>query len=167
MTFAWQTNHVASTISECLAPLKEIKMRFKSFILICLGLILIQACGRNTPPETADSEENSLDLATLPKTIDVQTAASIMDHEEVVMIDVREQWEYDEGHIPGITLIPMSELETRLAEIPTDKTVVLTCRSGNRSGQVHAFLEQNGYDNTVNMDGGILAWEAAGLDVEQ
>ena len=75
--------------------------------------------------------------------------------------------EYDAGHIPDITLIPMSELQERVSEIPTDVEVILTCRSGNRSGQVHAYLSELGYDNVHNMEGGILAWEAAGYDVEQ
>ena len=83
------------------------------------------------------------------------------------MLDVREQWEYDEGHIPGVTLIPMGDVASRLAEIPTDQEVIVTCRSGNRSGQITDFLRQQGFDNVHNMAGGILAWEAAGYDVEQ
>ena len=103
----------------------------------------------------------------LADTVDVQTVASVKDREDVVVLDVREQWEYDEGHIPGVTLIPMGEVANRLAEIPTDKEVIVTCRSGNRSGQVTDFLRQQGFDNVHNMDGGILAWQAAGYDVEQ
>lgn len=124
-------------------------------------------CGADTTSPAAEVPAKDIDLASLPQNIDVQTAAAIMNDENVVMIDVREQSEYDAGHIPGITLIPLSELEARFSEIPTDKTVVLTCRSGNRSGQAHAFLQQNGYQNTINMDGGILAWEAVGFDVER
>ncbi|MCB9139141.1 MAG: rhodanese-like domain-containing protein [Caldilineaceae bacterium] len=84
----------------------------------------------------------------------------------VVVLDVREQWEYDEGHIPGVVLIPMNEVPARLSEIPTDGTVIVTCRSGNRSGQVTSFLRDQGYTNVHNMQGGIVAWEAAGLPVE-
>ena len=132
-------------------------------VLLLTGLLLLTSCNTDTDTPSAVP----VNLEELPKSINVQTAASLTDNEDVLFIDVREQWEYDEGHIPGITLIPMSELENRLAEIPTDKTVVLTCRSGNRSGQTHAFLEQQGFDNTINMEGGILAWEAAGLAVER
>ena len=144
-------------------------MNLKQMLWISLIALFLLACNQAESQSTAGQAagETITDLATLPKTIDVDTAASLQDREEVVLIDVREQWEYDEGHIPGITLIPMSEIETRLSEIPQDKTVIVTCRSGNRSGQVHAFLEQNGFDNTHNMAGGILAWEAAGLDVER
>ncbi|MCB0027551.1 MAG: rhodanese-like domain-containing protein, partial [Anaerolineales bacterium] len=52
------------------------------------------------------------------------------------------------------------------SEIPTDKEVIVTCRSGNRSSQVTSYLQGLGYDNVHNMEGGILAWQAAGLPVE-
>jgi rhodanese-related sulfurtransferase len=96
---------------------------------------------------------------------DFHTVAQIKDREDVFLLDVREQWEYDEGHIPGITLLPMGEVSARLDEIPTDKEVIVTCRSGNRSGQITDYLRQNGFDNVHNMEGGILAWEKAGYEV--
>ena len=98
--------------------------------------------------------------------MDAQTAASVQDRDDVLLIDVREQWEYDEGHIPNITLIPMNEVPARLSEIPTDKEVIVACRSGNRSSQVVEYLRQQGYDNVHNLQGGILAWQQAGLPVE-
>lgn len=144
-------------------------LKITRLISICLISLFLIACNQSmSAPSVDEAGANTVtDLTTLPKTIDVDTASSLQDRDDVVLIDVREQWEYDEGHIPGITLIPMSEIETRLSEIPQDKTIIVTCRSGNRSGQVHTFLEQNGFDNTHNMAGGILAWEAAGLEVER
>lgn len=139
---------------------------YKQILLLLATLLLLGACD-NTEPVTIDEETGLIDLASLPEDINVQTAAEIQDLEDVFMIDVREQWEYDEGHIPNITLIPLSEIEQRLAEVPTDKTVVVTCRSGNRSSQVLSYLKQQGYDNVHNMQGGILAWERAGYDVER
>jgi rhodanese-related sulfurtransferase len=102
----------------------------------------------------------------LPASVNVQTVASVMDDPGVILIDVREQWEYDEAHIPGITLIPLAELPARIHEIPTDREVIVTCRTGNRSGQAVSFLMEQGFDNVHNMEGGIVAWEAAGLPVE-
>lgn len=139
------------------------------FMLLLVMLSTTVACGgaaeTTTAPETAvDAAIGELDLA---DTVDVQTVASVKDREDVFLIDVREQWEYDEAHIPGVTLIPMEEVANRLAEIPTDKEVIVTCRSGNRSGQITDFLREQGFDNVHNMDGGILAWQAAGYDVEQ
>ena len=144
----------------------------KRTLLIIFFLLAITAVACSAPPaapaapETAVSA-NLVELLDLADTVDVQTVASIKDREDVYLIDVREQWEYDEGHIPGVTLIPMGEVANRLAEIPTDKEVIVTCRSGNRSGQVTDFLRQQGFDNVHNMDGGILAWQAAGYEVEQ
>ena len=103
----------------------------------------------------------------LPDTVDPQTVAQIKDRADVVVFDVREQVEYDEGHIPGVTLIPLGEVANRLSEIPKDKTVIMTCRSGNRSGQATDFLRQNGYTNVHNMEGGIVAWQQAGLPVDK
>jgi rhodanese-related sulfurtransferase len=109
----------------------------------------------------------AVDVSELPDAVDVHTVASIKDQDDVYVIDVREQWEYDEGHIPGVTLIPMNEVPNRLEEIPTDKDVIVTCRSGNRSGQIADYLRQIGYDNVHNMSGGIIAWEAEGYQVDR
>lgn len=144
-------------------------MKTKSFLLLTIILVMaLTACGGGETavanPDTASAQTGELSLA---ETVDVQTVAGIMNRDDVVLIDVREQSEYDESHIPGVTLIPLGELAQRVDEIPTDKTVIVTCRSGNRSGQATDFLRQNGFDNVHNMDGGILAWQQAGLDVEQ
>lgn len=80
--------------------------------------------------------------------------------DQLVLIDVREEGEYvgELGHVPGTKLIVMGSVPQRLQEIPKDKTVVLICRSGGRSGQVSGYLKQNGYENVFNMKGGMLMW---------
>ena len=132
------------------------------FVVICF--LLLSACSSATS-ETASVE--SVDLAQLPSEVDVATVASIKEQPDVFVLDVREIDEYTAGHIPGVTLIPMNDVPSRLQEIPTDKTVILTCRSGNRSAQVTSFLQEQGYTNVHNMQGGILAWQEAGYPVEQ
>ncbi len=145
--------------------------RIYLFLFFVLMLGTAVACGGQTAAPVAPNpvvEAVDLNAAlNLADTIDVQTVASVKDRDDVFVIDVREQWEYDEGHIPGVTLIPMGEIPDRLAEIPTDKEVIVTCRSGNRSGQITDFLRDQGYDNIHNMDGGIVAWDAAGYEVEK
>ncbi len=121
------------------------------------------AVSANTTDKAAPT---SIDTATLPVNIDVATTAALQERDDVVILDVREQWEYDEGHIPGVVHIPMNDLPASLSQIPTDKTVIVTCRSGNRSDQVTDYLRQNGFTNVHNMQGGILAWQEAGLTVE-
>lgn len=124
-------------------------------------LFILAACGGASDPDSTVAVE------TLPADVTVQQVAALADQPGVTVLDVREPWEYEEGHIPGVTLIPMGEVAARLDEIPRDQPVIVTCRSGNRSGQIATFLRDQGYDNIHNMTGGILAWEAAGLPVER
>ena len=131
-------------------------------IFILLGLVL-SACSASL----AQVESKTVDLAALPDNVNVKTVASIKDRPEVLVLDVREQFEYNEGHIPGVKLIPMNEVSSRLSEIPRDKTVVVTCRTGNRSSQVANLLREKGYTRVINMDGGIVAWQQAGLKIEK
>ncbi|CAM3233597.1 Rhodanese-like domain protein [Deinococcus saxicola] len=83
-----------------------------------------------------------------------------------LLVDVREQSEYDDLHAEGATLLPLSELESRFSELPTDKELVMICRSGARSKQAGEYLMQNGYSKVVNLGGGTMAWAEAGLPTE-
>jgi rhodanese-related sulfurtransferase len=82
-----------------------------------------------------------------------------------VLIDVREDDEYAAARIAGSLHIPMSSFVQRIAEVPKDETVYIICAAGVRSAQVAAYLGQQGYD-AVNVDGGLTAWQQAGLPVE-
>lgn len=141
-------------------------MKMKWLMLLLFALVLAACGGTDTAAPVAEqgAELGQLDL---PPEVDVQTVAEIKDRSDVYVLDVREQWEYDEGHIPGVVLMPLAEVPSRLNEIPTDKTVIVTCRTGNRSGQATDFLRQNGFDNVHNMQGGIVAWEQAGYEVSR
>lgn len=84
-----------------------------------------------------------------------------------LLLDVREQNEYDEERIPGAQLLPLSELSARFEDdLPQGREIVAQCRSGKRSAQATDFLRAQGYD-VVNMAGGILAWKAEELPTEQ
>ncbi len=81
---------------------------------------------------------------------------------DVALIDVRERDEWAAGRAPTATLVPMSELPGRMAEIPADADpLYVICRSGNRSARVVAYLNTYGY-RAVNVAGGMQAWQAAG-----
>ncbi len=84
-----------------------------------------------------------------------------------LLLDVREQNEFDEVRIGGSLLLPLSEFMGRYEdELPKDRDIVVHCRSGRRSAQVTEFLLGRGYD-AVNVAGGLLAWEEAELAVER
>lgn len=73
------------------------------------------------------------------------------------LIDVREEYENEAVNIGGL-LIPMGEIPNRLKEIKTDIPVVFHCKSGGRSGNVTKYMMQRGYENVINLKGGIHAW---------
>jgi sulfur-carrier protein adenylyltransferase/sulfurtransferase len=77
-----------------------------------------------------------------------------------LLIDVREPWEFDTGHLPQARLIPLGELPRRLAEIPRDGAPVFICRSGGRSLTACRIALQAGIAAPANLEGGILAWAA-------
>lgn len=93
------------------------------------------------------------------KSVTVQELKALMDAgEDIKIIDVREQHEYDFVNL-GVELIPVSEIASNLDNFPTDKKCIVHCRSGARSAQVIALLEaQRGHTNLYNLTGGILAW---------
>jgi rhodanese-related sulfurtransferase len=78
------------------------------------------------------------------------------------LLDVREQDEWDAGHIEGAQHIPLGQLGDRLGEVPKDRTVVSVCRSGGRSGRATEGLRAMGY-RAENLEGGVTAWSKAGL----
>ncbi|GAA0724418.1 rhodanese-like domain-containing protein [Dactylosporangium roseum] len=82
--------------------------------------------------------------------------------EDAFILDVREDDEWAAGHAPEAMHLPMMQIPIRIDEIPADRDVVVVCRVGGRSAQVVAFLQQNGLERTINLDGGMAHWAAAG-----
>jgi len=86
------------------------------------------------------------------------TPAELAD--DAVMVDVREQDEWDAGHAPGAIHIPLGELPGRLDDLPDVAPLPIICRSGNRSGRAVAWLEHQGFE-AVNVAGGMRDWAGA------
>lgn len=110
-------------------------------------LLLFTGCGGSTA-------DNSYQQITQ------EEAKEMMDTQEVIVLDVREQNEYDSGHIPGAVLLPVGTIDedTATAVIPEkDSTVLVYCRSGNRSKTASSTLAELGYTNIYEF-GGINTW---------
>lgn len=93
--------------------------------------------------------------------IDCQSVKSKLDASaNFLLLDCREQQEWDHVHIDGATLIPMSEIQDRVGELDDhrDREIVVYCHHGGRSLQVAMWLAQQGFRNVLNMTGGIDAW---------
>jgi rhodanese-related sulfurtransferase len=91
----------------------------------------------------------------------------IQDKEDLVILDVRTQTEYDEGHIEGAILIPVQELPDRLDELDKSNEHIVYCRTGNRSSTAVEILGEAGFSKVYHISDGITAWISEGYPVVQ
>jgi SulP family sulfate permease len=80
-----------------------------------------------------------------------------------LVVDVREPREYERGHVPQARLMPLPSLLSPALDLPRDQPLILVCRGGRRSTRAACLLQGRGYDNVAVLEGGMLAWERAGL----
>ena len=118
-----------------------------------LALVVVGAISAMTPPAAP---------AGLAREVSVSEAATLRD-QGAFMLDVREPDEWNAGHIPEATLIPLGELENRLDELPRDQQIVVVCRSGNRSATGRDILLDAGFEEVTSMGGGMNSWVSQGL----
>ena len=123
----------------------------KRILPLFLLLLLLTGCGGTASNASSENDYQQ---------ISQEAAKEMMDTQEVIILDVREQDEYDSGHIPGAVLLPVGTIdETTAAEVipEKDSTVLVYCRSGNRSKTASSTLAELGYTNIYEF-GGINTW---------
>jgi molybdopterin/thiamine biosynthesis adenylyltransferase/rhodanese-related sulfurtransferase len=100
--------------------------------------------------------------------VDAGRARKLIDSEAPLVLDVREQDEWDEGHLPGALHIPRGNLESRIerAEPDRSRSIVVYCASGNRSAFAAKTLEELGYEDVASLAGGFTDWKRNGFPVE-
>ena len=119
----------------------------RTLTLILVMLLVLTGCGGTAAPNTYQQ-------------ITQEKAKEMMDTQDVIVLDVREQDEFDAGHIPGAVLLPVGTItkDTAAAVIPElDSVVLVYCRSGNRSKTASKALVDLGYTNVYEF-GGINTW---------
>ena len=110
-------------------------------------------CGQNSSDQNDIAEINVREFAEMMR-----------DGEDFMLIDVREPYEYEIANLGG-ELIPLKDMENNLSKIPSQKKVIVHCRSGQRSRQAIHLLQSKGFNNLINLQGGIQAW-AQDIDPE-
>ncbi|MGQ9685916.1 MAG: rhodanese-like domain-containing protein [Thiobacillaceae bacterium] len=103
------------------------------------------------------------------KQVGPQEAVMLLNHEDALILDVREDSEYRDGRIPKARHIPLRQLKDRLKDLEKykDRAIVAVCRTGSRSSHACRLLRQAGYERVHNLAGGMVAWEQAGLPKEK
>jgi rhodanese-related sulfurtransferase len=92
------------------------------------------------------------------KQITPKEANDRLNSDNFVVLDVREQFEIEAAAIPEFIHMPMQQIPAHLNELPRDKEIAVLCHSGSRSARVTQYLMQNGFDNVMNITGGIERW---------
>lgn len=103
------------------------------------------------------------------KEVDTVAALQLINHKDALILDVREQKEYDAAHVLNARLIPLGKLHERIGELEKyrEQPIVVMCRSGQRSSSATGMLVKQGFAQTYNLMGGMIAWQKAGLPVEK
>ncbi|RNI15830.1 rhodanese-like domain-containing protein [Methanohalophilus sp. RSK] len=132
-------------------------------VLICvLGTLTLAGCVQqeadNTTPQTEKCEFSDVSAA---------EAFNMIETGDIFILDVRTQSEYDNGHLEDSHLIPVSELEGRLDEVPSETAILVYCRSGRRSVTASNILLDAGYCDVYNMEAGFNEWRSGGYPYEE
>ena len=118
------------------------------------------------PVAAADTQQQAVQTAVNEKITPADYQANFVSSEAPhLLLDVRTRPEFASGHIPGAMNIPVQELSSRLNEVPQDQSVVVYCRSGNRSAQAAQILGNADYSQVYDL-GGIASWVDQGYPVE-
>ncbi|HEX7707106.1 MAG TPA: rhodanese-like domain-containing protein [Thermoanaerobaculia bacterium] len=87
-----------------------------------------------------------------------EVAEKLSKGEALQLIDVREPYEWSAGHIEGAEHVPLAQLPQKLAQLDRDRVTVMICRSGGRSERARQYLRQAGFEQVLNMTGGMQRW---------
>lgn len=113
------------------------------------------------PPEEAGAAKETY------TNISPAQARELIDDDNYYVIDVRNQSEWDSGHIPGAHHIMLGTLSDKLKSVPKDKKIIAQCQSGGRSAIGASILQAHGFKDVLNLQGGFSAWEKEGLPVKK
>ena len=140
-----------SACTSILLPMKNLRL-----ITLAIALTLsVAAC------DTATTTESGVRLITADAGASIQEAPP----SDMVILDVRTPEEFSEGHLAGAILVDFYEADfaDRIAELDPDVPYLLYCRSGNRSGETSKMMEDLGFTDVAEIDGGIVSWIDSGL----
>jgi rhodanese-related sulfurtransferase len=103
------------------------------------------------------------------KEVDTAAALQLINHKNALVLDVREPNEYAAGHVLNSKLIPLGKLKERMGELEKhrEQSIVVVCRSGNRSGTACYLLGKQGFAHVYNLAGGVQAWQKVNLPLEK
>lgn len=139
--------------------MKKIVLILMVMLAVILMSTVMYGCGGNDSNGESNSTAPQESTSVSYKDITADELKTMMSaNKNLIVVDVREKDEWDEGHIAGSTLIPTSKFQNRVSELPKEKAIALVCLSGARSTQVADYLIKLGYKEVYNLRDGISSW---------
>jgi len=117
----------------------------------------LMAFAPNPQPEIKGVHVQSFFRRSTPE-VDIDELETLMGSGDVRVVDVREDWEYKRGRVPGAVHVPLAQLPAHVAGLPRDKRILVICESGSRSLAATDFLLKSGFVDTASVRGGTSAW---------
>lgn len=140
------------------------KTRIRALPWLLAAVVVAVAAGLLLVRGTASAEAlTTIDVAALHQAMNDDAA----ENGEVALVDVREPYEYAEGHVPGALSMPLAQVVALAADLPKDRPLYVICRSGNRSLQAAEALVEAGFQDVRDVGGGMISWQAAGYPVQR
>ncbi|BFR49575.1 rhodanese-like domain-containing protein [Nitratidesulfovibrio sp. HK-II] len=140
---------------------------------LCVAAYSVQAMLPRVAPDTVSAGQQTSGQATGWRDVTPQEAATVIgqhaNDEAFMVLDVRTPGEFSEGHLQGARNIDFTspEFRDRVRSLNRNRTYLVYCRSGNRSSKALEVFRELGFTSVLHMDGGTLAWNAAGLPLEK
>lgn len=138
--------------------------------IVCLFAtpISVHALEATTSAVTAPATQSNVLSENTSGAVSPNDAATLLSDKQAVMIDVRGEDEWKQQHIPGTVNIPLDQLMGRLSELNQykEKPIITQCQRGVRSEQAATVLKSLGFTKVYNLEGGIEAWNKAGLKTQ-
>ena len=138
-------------------PTKKAGRVQNQILILILTLIAVGIIAVIVLPRISGNDGGSSPVLAENQLISVADAYQLY-QDDVYVLDVRTIQEWQTGHIPGATLIPLDELAVRAGELPVGEQILIYCRTGNRSLEALNMLASAGFMNLSSMDGGIKEW---------
>ena len=138
-------------------------------MLVIVGTLgVVTSCGSDDASSTSTMAATATTVGDFA-TISPQEASAVVAEPpaDLVVLDVRTPEEYAEGHLDGAVLVDFydPDFADQLSQLDPAVPYLVYCRSGNRSGQTLTLMQQLGFASAADVDGGIVAWQSAGLPV--
>ncbi|AFM42820.1 Rhodanese-related sulfurtransferase [Desulfosporosinus acidiphilus SJ4] len=129
------------------------KKVFFSVILISLLSLIIAGCANQNTSNNSSNQVKSISVAELKKQLNDGIANNTL------IVDLREPVLYNNEHIPGAILIPFADFEKQYTQLDKNKRIILVCHTGPMGDASGQFLKSKGYEQVLNLDGGMQAWD--------